>query len=192
MSENDPEEQDEELPNEDDTEQEEAALAERAAADKARRILKFGSPPLSTSRQNERLYGSRQDDPVRETKAEDVVAPPLVPFKQEGSIHPYPSLEELGISRLVTRLSHKTQELKITVNGVGIRLPVIGYDLPAHALLCFVTGEVRCDLPRTHDVVVELQGTPRLTLTYLGQWHQLDWLPFQIVAFARKLEEEAL
>lgn len=149
----------------------EEELAERS------KEKKRGDQPLSPAvvRQNQLLYGRDSTDVEPSTIHEQG---PL-----EGRPPESNPLASLGLSRLARRLQEPPQELSIVVNGVGIHLPVIGWDLQTRALLCLVTGQVRCDLPLTGDVKIHL-GEKILTATFVGQWHKIDWLPFQLVAFA--------
>jgi hypothetical protein len=136
------------------------------------------SPPAAVARQNNLLYGLGN----REYLEEEDTGIEVFPDRKRDTPAVRSAIPH-NLVRLDRLLTEPPKQLKITVNGVGIHLPVIGWDLQAHALVCFVTGDVRCDLPKTNDVVIHLDGEP-LRVTFLGQWHQVSWLPFQVVSFA--------
>jgi hypothetical protein len=127
-------------------------------------------PPPVVARQNQALYGG----PTMEDMDTGVT-----PSLQQGQSS---LLSNLNLNRLVTRLQERPRELTIVVNQVEICLPVIGWDLQPRSLLCFVTGDVSCKLPLTNDVKIHL-GEEILSVTFIGQWHKMEWLPFQVVSF---------
>jgi hypothetical protein len=155
-------------------EEEAASLRDRESSRK--RDFRADAPP-AVARQNRLLYGNPSSTDLFEAEAPEIntQAAPVAPIRDV--------VRELNLHRLVQLLQGPPKELKISINEVGIRLPVIGWDLQPHALLCFVTGDVRCDLPRTNNVKIFLDNHPEITATFVGQWHQVPWLPFQVVAF---------
>lgn len=158
----------------------ESAEERRAKSRGGRGAAVIQRPPAAVAQQNNRLYGlgnreflegedtTVEGDPARNNGDHSMSSRSAVPH---------------NLVRLDRMLNDPPKELKITVNEVGIHLPVIGWDRQTHSLVCFVTGDVRCDLPRTSDVVIHLDGE-QLRVTFIGQWHQVSWLPFQIVVFA--------
>jgi hypothetical protein len=147
---------------------------ERRAKSRGSRVRQ--TPPAAVARQNSRLYGLGN---LEDLEDEGIEVDP----DRKSDTPTIRSAIPHNLVRLDRLLTEPPKQLKITVNGVGIHLPVIGWDLQEHALVCFVTGDVRCDLPKTNDVVIHLDGEP-LRVTFLGQWHQVSWLPFQVVSFA--------
>ncbi len=109
------------------------------------------------------------DRPIERVAAPVQVPAPVV----------YPAWMEDIARRLEKPGEHR---VAIRINGVGIKLSVLGHHVDGSKICFLVSGDIQCELPDSSDVSLEIGGKTIKT-GFLGQWHEFPFLPFKIVCF---------
>ena len=118
-----------------------------------------------------------EEDEALEPPARAVVVVPEVSQKPDSRL--MVSAEE---RRMLDRLQRVSSTLIVRINEVEIELDVLDVNKTPESICCIVQRGLRCRLPKSQDVVIELEGE-KYPVAFLGAWHSFDWLGIQLAVF---------